>query len=211
MMSIHLLPLLAIVSAVLHIRADLKHLVKQTYLFKPLTLVLIILFSLFQVSEISMFYKVMIIAGLSFSMFGDIMLMLPSDKFLQGLASFLIAHIFYLIAFVSDSEFPVSYLYLIPGLIIGAFILRILLPQVGNKTVPVLIYSLILILLLWQSAGRLALNLNHSTLVALIGSIIFIGSDITLVFNRFVKQHRNGQLYILSSYYIAQLLIAYSV
>lgn len=210
-MIIHLLPILAIVSAVLHIRADFKHLVKQSYLFKPLTLMLIILFGLLQTPEVSSLYKAMIISGLAFSMIGDIMLMLPSDKFLQGLASFLVAHVFYLVAFISDSGFPVSFLYLLPGLVIGAFILRILLPRVGNKTVPVLIYSLILVLLLWQSAGRVELNFNHSSLVALIGSIIFISSDITLVFNRFVKQHRMGQLYILSSYYIAQILIAYSI
>jgi len=210
-MIIHLLPILALISAVLHIRADLKRLTQQAYLFKPLTLVLIILFGFFQVSEISSFYKVMIISGLAFSMLGDIMLMLPTDKFLHGLASFLVAHILYLIAFVSDSAFPVNYLYLIPGLITGAFILRILLPRVGGKTIPVVIYSLILVLLLWQSMGRLELSFSHSSFVALIGSLIFITSDVALVFNRFVKKHRDGQIYVLSTYYIAQLLIAYSI
>lgn len=210
-MIIHLIPILALISAVSHIRADLKHLTKQTYLFKPLTLVIIIIFSFFQVSEVSFFYKVMIISGLAFSMLGDIMLMLPTDKFLHGLASFLVAHIFYLIAFVSDSAFPVNFLYLIPGLIIGAIILSILLPRIEGKTIPIVIYSLVLVLLLWQSMGRLELSHSHSSIVALIGSIFFISSDVTLVFNRFVKKLKSGQLFILSTYYIAQLLIAYSI
>lgn len=210
-MIIHLLPILAVISAVLHLRADMKHLTKQTYLFKPLTLVLIILFAFFQVSEVSLFYKVMIISGLAFSMLGDIMLMLPTDKFLYGLASFLLAHILYICAFVSDSVFPANYLYLIPLLIIGAIILRTVLPRVGGKTVPVAIYSLILVLLLWQSMGRLELSFSHSSMVALIGSIFFISSDVALVFNRFVKKHKDSQLLILSTYYIAQLLIAYSI
>lgn len=153
----------------------------------------------------------MIILGLAFSMLGDIMLMLPSDKFLHGLASFLMAHILYLIAFISDSAFPVNYLYLIPGLIIATILLRTLLPRVGGKTVPVVIYSLILVLLLWQSMGRLELSFSHSSLVALIGSLIFITSDVTLVYNRFVEKYRDGQIYVLSTYYIAQLLIAYSI
>lgn len=210
-MIIHIIPVLAIISAILHIRADSKQLTKQTYIFKPLTLVLIILFSIFQVPEVSIFYKMMIIYGLAFSMLGDIMLMLPTDKFLHGLASFLIAHVFYIIAFVSDSIFPANILYLIPGLIIGVIIMRILLPRVKGKTIPVVIYSLVLIFLLWQSTGRLDLIYTHSSLVAFIGSIFFIGSDVTLVFNRFVGKLKDGQLIILSTYYLAQLLIAYSI
>ncbi len=180
-------------------------------MFKPLTLILIILFGLFQVSEVSFFYKMMIIYGLAFSMLGDIMLMLPTDKFLHGLASFLLAHIFYIIAFVSDSAFPVNYLYLIPGLILVVIVLRVVLPRVAGKTVPVVIYSIVLLLLLWQSTGRLELSFNHSSLVALIGSILFISSDLILVINRFVKKLKNGQLFILSTYYMAQLFIAYSI
>jgi len=193
------------------LRADSKKLTRQAYLFKPLTLILLILFSVLQAPEVSLFYKMMIISGLAFSMLGDIMLMLPTDKFLHGLASFLVAHILYLMAFISDSAFPVNYLFLIPALIIGAIILRILLPRVKGKVIPVLLYSLVLTLLLWQSAGRLELSYSHSSLVALIGSVFFICSDIILVFNRFVKKYKRGQLIILSTYYVAQLLIAYSI
>lgn len=210
-MIIHLIPILALITAALHIRADSNQLTRRTYLFKPLTLILIILFGLFQVSEVSFFYKMMIIYGLAFSMLGDIMLMLPTDKFLHGLASFLLAHIFYIIAFVSDSAFPVNYLYLIPGLILVVIVLRVVLPRVAGKTVPVVIYSIVLLLLLWQSTGRLELSFNHSSLVALIGSILFISSDLILVINRFVKKLKNGQLFILSTYYMAQLFIAYSI
>ena len=153
----------------------------------------------------------MIISGLAFSMLGDMMLMLPADKFLHGLASFLVAHIFYLIAFISDSVFPVNFLYLIPGLLVGVIILKTLLPRVTGKTIPIVTYSAVLILLLWQSIGRLEFSFSHSSLVALIGSMFFITSDVTLVFNRFVKKHRDGQFFILSTYYIAQLLIAYSI
>ena len=153
----------------------------------------------------------MIILGLILYMLGDVFLMLPSDKFLHGLASFLLAHILYLSAFISDSAFPVNYIYLIPGLLIGAIILRVLLPKVQGMAIPVVIYSLILVLLLWQSMGRLELSYGHSSILALIGSIFFISSDVTLVFTRFVKKLQNGQLFILSTYYIAQLLIAYSV
>jgi len=208
---INIIPALALISAGLHIRADWKHLSKQAYLFKPLTLIIIILFSIVQIPEVSAFYKIMIICGLVFSMLGDVLLMLPSDKFLQGLAFFLVAHLFYLFAFISDSVFPVNFLYLIPGVVIGAFILKTLFPKVEGKTIPVLIYSLILMILLWQSMGRLELSFSHSSIIALIGCVFFVSSDIILVFNRFVKKHKAGQLIVLSTYYIAQVLIAYSI
>ena len=46
-------------------------------------------------------YAGFILAGLVFSLAGDVFLMLPSDQFMAGLVSFLIAHLFYIAAFTA--------------------------------------------------------------------------------------------------------------
>jgi len=202
---------LVIISAILHIRADSKKQLYQTYIFKPLTISLIVLIGIIQSAEVSSVYRYLILSGLVFALIGDIFLMLPSDRFLSGLSCFLVTHIFYILAFISDSSFPINYLYLIPGLIVGAIILKLLLPNAGTKTVPVILYSMILVFLLWQAIGRMDESFDHSSIVAFVGALFFIFSDVFLAFNRIVKNIRNAQLVILSTYYTAQLFIVYSV
>ena len=72
------------------------------YIFKPATTILILIFAL---SAPNSRYKILIVIGLLFALIGDILLMLPSDQFLTGLICFLLTHIFYITAFLSDSRF----------------------------------------------------------------------------------------------------------
>src|SRR5262245_57831070 len=72
------------------------------YIFKPTTTILILFVAL---SAPSSKCKILIVIGIVFSLAGDILLMLPSDQFLIGLICFLITHIFYIVAFLSDSKF----------------------------------------------------------------------------------------------------------
>jgi len=210
-MILFFVTILVIISAILHIHADYKKQRYQTYIFKPLTISLIILIGIIQTAEVSSVYQYLIISGLAFALIGDILLMLPSDRFLYGLSCFLVTHIFYILAFISDSSFPINYLFLFPSLIIGIIILKLLLPHTGTKTIPVIIYSIILLFLLWQAVGRIDESFTHSSIVAFVGTIFFIFSDVTLAFNRFVRNFAGSQLLILSTYYSAQLFIVYSI
>ncbi|MBW1812978.1 MAG: lysoplasmalogenase, partial [Deltaproteobacteria bacterium] len=84
-MILFIVTILVIISAILHIHADYKKLRYQTYIFKPLTISLIILIGIIQSAEVSSVYRYLILSGLAFALIGDIFLMLPSDRFLYGL------------------------------------------------------------------------------------------------------------------------------
>jgi uncharacterized membrane protein YhhN len=205
-----IITILTLISALIHIRADYLNRQVKTYIFKPLTTGLVILICLLQTPEVSTLYKYLIFSGLIFSLIGDIYLMLPTDRFISGLFSFLIAHIVYMIAFISDQGFQPNLLYLIPVIVYGVILLRILLPHTGSYTIPVIIYSVILMLLLWQAVGRAGVSHNHSAMIALVGVILFVLSDSILSFNRFVRSSGKAQLLTLGTYYTAQLFIAFS-
>ena len=80
-----------LVSGLLCIRADYRQSQRQFFIFKPLTTALIILLALLAPLPANADYKWLILAGLLFSLAGDIFLMLPRDRFIAGLISFLIA------------------------------------------------------------------------------------------------------------------------
>jgi len=181
------------------------------YLFKPLTTILVIAIAIILQYESKSTYGYLIIAGLVFSLFGDIFLMLPKDKFVQGLASFLIAHIFYIIAFSSGFGPYLEIGYLIPPAIYASVFLWILLPKTGEMKIPVMVYALVLMVFLWQALGRFYYLGNQASLYIIIGAVLFVISDTILAYARFVKDFNLSPTLIHVTYWGAQVFIALSI
>lgn len=201
--------LLVILSASLHIRAEYCGPRQQVYLFKPLTTGLIGLIALLGQAT-SSFYKLMIIAGLIFSLAGDVFLMLPSDRFVAGLVAFLVAHLFYSAAFGSEIS-ALTWWPLIPLITYGLVIYLILAPSLGPLKWPVLIYVGIILIMAWLAWERWSQADQSGTLLALIGALLFVLSDTILALNRFRWAFKPARALNLATYFAAQGLIAGSV
>ncbi|MDT4896163.1 MAG: hypothetical protein QOH25_1240 [Acidobacteriota bacterium] len=209
-MLVAILTVLAFFSAILTILAAYQKRHLTHYLFKPLTLAFIIVIALQPKNPTSPFYRQAIIAGLLFSLVGDIFLMLPQDRFIPGLVSFLAAHVFYIVAFTRESERALSFYTLIPFLLYGCLMLRVLWPHLGKMRLPVLMYLLAILMMGWAAAGRRMLTEQPGSLLAFLGALLFIASDSVLALDKFKGRFRSAQLLILSTYFTAQWLIALS-
>ncbi len=202
---------LALCSAVVHIRAEYRGPRYRVYVFKPLTMVFIILIAVLVKRPEDSLYKYAIIAGLLCSFAGDVFLMLPSDKFIPGLVSFLIAHLFYITAFVPRTGVAFSYWPLAPFVLYGIVAFRILSPHLGKMRVPVIVYMLVILAMGWQGWERVIRTGQTGALLAAMGAVFFIISDTSLAVNRFRTQFKSAQLLTLGTYFAAQWLIALSV
>jgi len=212
-MPITLLSAFALGSALLHLWSERYGPGRAVYLFKPLTIVLIILIAAGAENRVSHFYKYAILAGLLFSLAGDIFLMLPSDRFIQGLVSFLLAHLCYIAAFTFEGGAAVttaSMLYALPFLVYGALMLRVLLPGLGRMKAPVIVYMVVIMLMAWQALNRWAGTGQEGSGLALLGALLFVVSDSILALNRFRRPFPSAQLLVMSTYFMAQWLIALS-
>jgi uncharacterized membrane protein YhhN len=205
-----ILTLLAVLSAALHIRAEYYGPRYHVYLFKPLTIVFILLIAVQAGWPDVSRYKVAIIAGLVCSLAGDIFLMLPSDRFVAGLVSFLFAHLFYIAAFTSGTGFGFSWRSL-PCAIYVVLILSILAPHLGEMKLPVVVYMVVILVMAWQAWERWPQAGQSATLLAFLGAVLFVVSDSALAVNRFRGGYQSAQALILSTYFAAQWLIARSV
>jgi len=205
------LPLLTAVSACLAILGKYRGPGPLVYLFKPLTTVLILLLALLASPPVTPAYQWLIVLGLLFSLAGDVFLMLPRDRFVAGLVSFLIAHLFYIAAFAQQADGTPA----LPGLLVFAvysvLLLGMLLPRTGRLRLPVIAYAVVLSAMGWQAAAQWALHGDLRALLALAGATLFILSDSILALDRFVRPFAAAQALLLSSYYLAQWLIALSV
>ena len=73
------------------------------------------------------------------------------------------------------------------------------------------VYAAALMLLLWQATGRMLAVGGMQASLGLAGAVVFIASDGTLAFNRFVKPFPAAQAVVMSTYVLAQVLIAASI
>lgn len=210
-MLISLLSIFVFSSAVLHIRAEYRGPQWHIYAFKPLTTSLIILIAGLAGVPPLPFYKYAIVLGLVFSLAGDIFLMLPQDRFLAGLVSFLVAHLCYIAAFVWGTGFQVSLAVLLLFLVYGGLLLRILWPHLGPMKGPVVVYAGVILVMGWQAGERWLDFGGLKPLLTAVGAILFMISDSALASNRFVAPYKSAQLLILSTYFTAQWLIAVSI
>lgn len=180
----------------------------QVYLCKPLTTILILIGALLATGGS---YHWLIVAGLVFSLAGDVFLMLPGDRFKAGLVSFLIAHILYIAAFAQVLIWSWPPLW-VPLVIIGLWIvfMLLLLPGARGDRVPVAVYGLVLILMAAAALGRADL-LGGAALFAGVGAVLFVISDAVLGVNRFLLSFRAAEPLVLGTYFLAQMLIVLSI
>ena len=210
-MHVAVLTALAFVSAVLTILAAYRGWRLAHYLFKPLTIVLVTLVALQPNHPTSPAYRHTIIAGLLFSLAGDVFLMLPRDRFfIHGLISFLIAHLCYIAAFARESGLALSLPGVIPFLIYGGLMMRVLWPHLGKMRVPVIFYMLAILVMGWAAMSRLLWTEQPGSLNAMLGALLFIASDSMLALDKFRGGFRGATLLIFATYAAAQWLIALS-
>ncbi len=202
---------LALISGTLHILAEYAGRPWHVYLLKPFTTWTIILVAVLGQLGAPSLYQYMIIAGLVFSLAGDVFLMMPQDRFIPGLFSFLVAHLFYITAFTSFDGIQGQLQVIAPFLLVGIVVLALLWSGLGKMKLYVVAYMLVLLVMGWQATERWLTMGTTSALLAAIGAVLFIISDSVLAFNRFRKPFAAANAVILSTYYVAQLLIAWSV
>lgn len=202
---------LALAAGALHIHAEYAGDRTRVYVLKPLTTGLILLIALFSPSPVSPFYRWAVVIGLLFSLAGDVFLMLPEDRFTAGLISFSFAHVAYILAFAGEVRGVMPLTLGLPFLFYAGLLYVLLSPRLDRRRFSVMAYSVIISTMAWSAWGQLLVFRNAKSLAAAIGSVLFLFSDSILAWNRFRRELPWAQLAILSSYYLAQLLIAWSV
>jgi alkylglycerol monooxygenase len=151
----------------------------------------------------------LLLAALAFSLAGDVFLMLK-DYFLQGLVSFLVAHLCYIALFKAGVPW-------LPGKRIAGIVfglgaamyagLFVFLPNALK--IPVALYTTAICLMAAQAMGRASVLRDRASLGVAIGAGFFMASDSLLAVNRFAVPLPMAQFWVLATYYAAQLLIVH--
>ncbi len=154
-------------------------------------------------------YGVMVLAGLAFSLVGDVLLISQDLRaFRGGLVSFLLGHVAYVVAFAGlGPSVGWSTGAAVPLVVVGAVVMRWLGPHLGRMFIPVLAYVVVITVMVVLAAGTLG---HPGGEVRLAGAVAFFLSDLSVARDRFVARGFINRAWGLPMYYGGQLLLAYS-
>lgn len=186
-----------------------RHLV---HVFKPLATALLVALVLLAPAAPADRYRLLLAAGLACSLAGDVFLMLPKERFLAGLGSFLAAHVLYAGAFLggtsASGRLAAS---LPPYLLAAALLVRWLWPGVpGRLRGPVALYAAALSTMAASALARALTTGGSGAWAAATGALVFVASDALLAADRFRGPIPHARPAVLGTYYVAQLAIALS-
>lgn len=178
------------------------------HVLKPLTMVVLIgaLLSMGEADPPEARWWVL--AALVASLAGDVFLMLEG-RFVPGLASFLVAHIFYIVAFLTMGISGAPW-------VLGAALVAVLIRAVGVRIVvgatdrdrafgvPVAAYVLVISLMVAFAFGT-------ARWPVIVGALLFYLSDACIGWSRFVREFPYQRLVIMTTYHLAQIGLVVSL
>ncbi len=151
--------------------------------------------------------------ALGFSLCGDVLLMLPGDWFVPGLASFLVAHLFYLTLFREGQGWFANRGALATMLLIGASVYAALFSHLGDPTLKLAVaaYVTVISLMAAQALGRAGTLITPSARWVAAGACVFMASDTLIAIDKFLVPVPLASFWILATYFAAQMLIVHHV
>jgi alkenylglycerophosphocholine/alkenylglycerophosphoethanolamine hydrolase len=153
--------------------------------------------------------------ALVFSLIGDIWLLAPSRFFMVGLASFLLAHVGYIIGFNQHQLPPLTWpvvqlvsFFIFLGVFIYPLLYRSIKKRSGTRKLQgaTLIYFIILSLMAISAASTLFRPDWERQTAAFVatGGLLFFFSDFMLAFDRFIRPVSHGRLVVHITYHLGQ-------
>lgn len=176
---------------------------------KPLTIVLLLATAAsLDVDAVAVQHWFLV--ALALSLLGDVLLMVPRDLFVFGLAAFLCAHVAYIVGMWVDGVQPLA-------VVVGVALVGLSVAVVGLRIVesvragpdrgmaaPVVVYIGVISAMVASAVGTLEA-------FAIVGAALFYGSDALIAWERFVHPRTWHRVAIMVTYHTAQIGLVLSL
>lgn len=204
--------ILVIIELVCGYVSELAHL---HYFSKPLIVISLLIFFFSQSRILDKPIKILMLLALLFSLIGDVALLFDTINplyFIVGLASFLIAHIMYVLVFLKQRDLKKSPLVFIGLMLIyAAFLFYMVNDGLGDLLIPVIVYMIVILSMSTSAFIRQKhLNLKSYNWV-FVGALLFMLSDSILALNKFYQPNELSSIFIMLTYALAQYCIVIGI
>ncbi|GAB2949172.1 lysoplasmalogenase [Hafnia psychrotolerans] len=153
----------------------------QRWLFKPLTLLLLLLLA-WQAPVLNV-YSYLILLGLAATLVADGLLLLPEERFLYAIGAFFLSNLLYTLSFASQMTLTFFWPLPVALIVIGAALLAVIWSRLAEMRWAVSLYIAMTLLMVWLAGEQyfarstdLAFSLLCGTLLLLLGNIFWLTS-----------------------------------
>jgi uncharacterized membrane protein YhhN len=191
---------------------------RMEWLLKPLALAVLVAAGVALRSGVPPARWAFTVAALVLSLVGDVFLLLP-DRFVEGLAAFLLAHLAYVGAFnrtappLGVTLVGAAMVAVVGGVLFARMRARMVASGQRQYVAPVAAY-VVAIGAMWVSAlgtiGRPDWTVGSRAL-AIAGATLFFVSDALIGWTRFVRDVRGSRVAIIVTYHLAQAALVLSL
>lgn len=158
-------------------------------------------------------YARWIAVALCFGAVGDVCLLSP-DRFVAGLASFLVGHLCYLTAFLGTggAVTPDVSALVVLGVGAGGLLAVLWRHLAASLKAPVVVYVVVITAMAWAAMSRATTpgTPEPSGVLAAAGAVSFVVSDGILALDRFARRIPAGHGWVMLTYYAGQTMLAAS-
>ena len=154
-------------------------------------------------------FPALMLTGLTFAMLGDIILEI---HFISGAALFAVGHVFYFVAYSVIEKIKLKDFIYPPCILIPAVLLITLMPafDFGGVLMEVVcvIYAAVISCMVGKAIANFVRVKSRKYAVILLGSLLFMISDLSLLFDVF-SSLKYADAICLGTYYPAEILLAF--
>lgn len=181
----------------------------QRWLFKPLTLVLLLVLA-FQ-APVDSLTGYLVLAGLLASLVGDALTLLPRQQLLYASGAFFLSHLFYTIWFASQKMFALFWPLPLVLVIIGVVLLTLIWKQLEELRWPVCLFVVMTLVMVWL-AGEIYFHQSSMRHFLLFSAAVLLlaGSSLSLI-RRYFGSFRADQAVSAACYFIGHFLLVRSL
>lgn len=196
-------------SAWLYVDASWRGPVWQRWLFKPVTLLLLLLLAWQAPMSGPMSYLVP--ASICVSLIGDALMLLPRQRLLYAIGAFFLSHLLYTIWFVSQMTLSIFWPLPLALIILGALLIAVLWTPLEEMRYPVCFFIGMTLVMTWLAGERWFFHTTAPALSAFAGAVLLLLSNGVWLGSRYRRRFRADNAIAAACYFAGHFLIVRSL
>lgn len=203
-------PFLAVFfSGWLFVDASYRGLRWQRWVFKPVTLLLLLLLA-WQAPTLNV-YSYLILLGLAATLVADGLLLLPEERFMYAIGAFFLSHLLYTLSFASQMTITFFWPLPLALLIIGAILLAVIWTRLAELRWAVTTYIAMTLLMVWLAGEQYFARSTDMAFSLFCGAALLLLGNIFWLTSRYRFTFRASDALVAACYFGGHFLIVRSL
>lgn len=184
---------------------------EKLFIYRPLTMVVIIFLAVLAPAPVSAIYKGAIIMGLLIALTGDALMMIPGTPFIVGLVSFSFVALLDLYGFSSMTSLHIPSPFGLLILVYAGVFYWVLRQHLIEFWFPAVVLLILMSLMTWQALEMLVQNPSLWAFFGLLGATLLSAAASLFGVRHFLSGIRGDRMMMTGLYHIGQWCLALSI